>query len=227
MKLDLLRNSIADFAKRLASSDGEAHLYKYQILSHFRDTWSFDTDDFAGMFDRSLTSNVTRRWWKREHYRPKESMLLLIPVHEQYARQAFQALFHEGKDIANRIDSFRFYCDELLRLYRHNNRLSIDNNHYQDATMQSLYLGGMYPQRYTLYPGLRIFSRALEALGAKTSEVDELPRYFKLCGIIYSYLIADQGISGYVNDGVRPAGHLLLVHEYLYHIAGVWHETTP
>ena len=228
MKLDVLQLRIAEFARKLESRDGNAHAYKYSILDNFRAHWTFDTDNFGAMYDNALQSEITRRWWKRPNYRPKEVMLILIAQEEQYVREGFKELFNESKLTENRVDRFVFYSEELLRMFKKANPLSVENNHYQDSTIISLYLAAMYPDRYTLYPGHDLFNRALAALGARsTGTKDDLPRFFKLTHVIYTYLTKNTSITKLINNGLRPSGHLLLVHEFLFFTAGAWGETTP
>ena len=228
MKLDLLQKKIAAFVDIISSREGAIHQYKYDVLAQFGKVWTFDTDAFADMYDHALQSDVTRRWWKRENYRPKEMMLMLIESEEQYVREAFRELFNEDKKVENRIDRFGFYCDELLRMYKRANPRRIENNHYQDSTMISLYLSGMFPDRYTLYPGRRIFNKALAALHAKESgDIDDLPRFFKLSKLIYQYFTKDTTFLQVLENKLRPPGHLLVAHEFMYFVGGAWDENAP
>jgi hypothetical protein len=224
MKLDVLQEKIPLFANALRTRDGDVHRYKYAMLDHFRTHWSFDTEDFAGMYSACLENTVTRRWWKRETYRPKEVMLEFIRTQEPYVRQSFRELFNEHKQVENRIDSFRFYCDELLSMYKKSHPRSIENNHYHDGAMISLYLAAMYPEKYPLYPGHEIFNEALRALHAKPSETEDLPRYFKVSNTLYSFLQKDPSIQEMITSGHRPTGNKMLVHEFIYFLAGRWSE---
>lgn len=228
MKLDVLQERIEAFAGILKSRDGAVHLYKYEMLDHFRSAWTFDTEDFAGMYDRALQSDVTRRWWKRENYRPKETMLLFIKAEEQYVRQSFKELFNESNNVENRIDRFIFYGDELLRMYKRANRDSIENNHYQDSTIISLYLASMHPDRYTLYPGRTTFNKALRTLHAKENpDKDDLARYFKVSQTLHQFLMKNAKVQALIADGIRPDKHLLLSHELMCFLAGSWEVTAP
>ena len=228
MKLDILQKKIAEFGRILGSREDYLHAYKYEMLKNFRDAWNLVTDDFAGMYDRALQSDVTRRWWKKDNYRPKEMMLLLINSNPEYARQSFKELFNESKNVENRVDRFIFYCDEMLRMYKKANPRSIENNHYQDSVIISLYLAGMYPDRYTLYPGRVIFHEALRVLQAKESIAKEdLPRFFKLCQTLSRYLLEDASVVRQLNQGRRQGQNLLLVHEFLYFLTGRWAEAVP
>ena len=227
MKLQVIQESIRPFLEALKSKNGQLHAYKYDMLENFSSAWTFDTDDFAGMYDRSLQSTVTRRWWKRDNYRPKEAMLLFIGLREEYVRQAFKELFKESRSIETRIDSFVYYCDELLRMYKHEFPKSIENNHNHDGMIISLYLAARYPDRYSLYPGRRIFNKALSALHARQGDTDDLPRFFKVCNTLYKLLEKDPDFVAVTKEGLRPEGHLLFVHEFLFFLAGAWNENTP
>lgn len=228
MKVDLLQKHIGAFGSLLRSAEGGAHLFKYDILDHFRSIWTFDTEDFAAMYDNALKSDITRRWWKRGTYRPKEMMLLLIRAEEQYARQVFRDLFDETKQVENRADRFVFYCDEMLRIYKRTNPDRIENNHYQDSSIISLYLAGMYPERYTLFPGKEVFHTALMALGARdTGAQEDLPRFFKLSKLIYTQLNKDPAIADLMQRRARPEGNLLLAHEFICFCGGAWNELSP
>ncbi len=228
MKLDLLQKYLNAFAEFLGTTDAVSHLYKYDMLEHFRSTWTFDTEDFATMYDDALQSDVTRRWWKRAAYRPKEVMLLLIKEKEDYARQAFKELFNEQWQVENRVDRFVYYCDELLRMYKRAYPKSIENNHYQDSSMISLYLAAMYPDRYTLYPGRNVFNLALQHLNARTNpDTDDLIRFFKLSRTIYRYLMDHPTITAAIEKGLRPKEHLLLAHEFIFFAAGLWDQNIP
>jgi hypothetical protein len=228
MKLQVIQESIPRFVDVLKSENGHLHQYKYDILSHFGQSWTFDTEDFAKMYDSALQCNVTQRWWKREHYRPKEMMLLFIGSEEQYVRQVFKELLNEQKSVENRIDSFSYYCDEIVRMYKRAFPKSIVNNHYQDSTMISLYLSAISPSKYTLYPGRDVFNRALSTLQARQStDKDDLVRYFKVCKTLYDLLMRDASVNAIIESGLRPHNHLLLVHELLYFLAGSWSDHVP
>ncbi len=228
MNLEILQKNIVLFAEVLKSRDGSMHLYKYDILENFRSVWTFHTEDFSGMYDRSLQSDVTRRWWKRDNYRPKEMMLVLIKSEEQYARQAFKELFNETSSIENRIDTFIYYGEELLRMYKRVNQKSIENNHYQDSGIISLYLAGIYPDRYTLYPGRAVFNSALLTLRAKnTADKDDLVRFFKVCKTLFGFLLKNESIKMVLENSMRPTNDLLLAHEFICFLSGKWLENTP
>jgi hypothetical protein len=111
----------------------------------------------------------------------------------------------------------------MLRVYKRLNPRSIENNHYQDSTIISLYLSGMYPGRYALYPGRELFNDAMKALHARENrDNDDLLRFFKVSQTLYNFLLKDDTIRSMLESGLRPAANLMLAHEFLYHLAGKW-----
>jgi hypothetical protein len=228
MKLDVLQAGIRDFAGFLSTKEADLHFYKYAMFSRFHETWVFNTEDFPAVYDHAIQSNVTRRWWKRPNYRPKEVMQLLIRTDPDYAIHMFKDLYDESKDISGRIDRFIFYSDELLRMYRAANRIEIVNNHYQDMSIISFYLSGKYPEKYTLYPGREIFNALLIKLHArKTGERDDLPRFFKIMRLILQFVFKEPAMDNHLKTTPRNKGNLLLSHEFMYYLIGKWNEPTP
>src|SRR5690606_20821607 len=58
-----------------------------------------------------------------------------------------------------------------------------------DAGIVSLYLAGMYPDKYVLYPGLQAFQAFCRTVESPNiPQVDDLPRYMKVAGIVFTYL---------------------------------------
>lgn len=228
MQLNLLKEGISTFSEFLASRPRLEHEYKYEIFETFRQAWNYNTDDFVAMYDSALQSKVTRRWWKRDSYRPKETMLLLMMMDTDFARHAFRDLFDLAKGLDGRIDRFQFYSSELLSIYRQKNRREIINNHYQDAQIISLYLGAIYPDRYTLYPGRRIFKEFLSHLAAKElGTVDDLPRFMKVCRLVQKIMNENQVLLDFLKNDFRGTENLLIVHEFIYYTVQRWQENIP
>jgi hypothetical protein len=113
-------------------------------------------------------------------------------------------------------------------MYKRANRDSIENNHYQDSTIISLYLASMYPDRYTLYPGRNTFNKALRTLHAKENpDKDDLARFFKVSHTLRQFLMKNEKVMALISDGVRPEDDLLLSHELVCFLAGSWEATAP
>jgi hypothetical protein len=55
--------------------------------------------------------------------------------------------------------------------------------------MISLYLAGLFPAKYALYPGLDTFQDFCKAIGSPDiPKVDDLVRYMKVAAIVFTYL---------------------------------------
>ena len=141
------------------------------------------------MYDQCLWSEYSQRWWKRDHYRPKEIMMALIDADPELAAIAWKDLANGVGSLDGRLSRFDYYCNELLQIHRHKPPGSLESYHYQDAPVISLYLSGLFPDKYALYPGIEIFKNFCKAIGSQDIPVvDDLVRYMKVAAIVFTYL---------------------------------------
>ncbi len=169
--------------------------YKWEMLRGFQRHWDLESPNLAQMYDRSLQSSHTRRWWKGENYQPKAMMIQFMEQSPDFARRAFQDLYNEDKDLEGRISRFQFSCDVLLEEYKKAHPLRIDNNHFHsDNAMISLYLGLRYPQQSTVifYEDFRAF---LQKIGTRQlPQVYEYERCFKICRALHNFVKKDEAL---------------------------------
>jgi len=86
------------------------------------------------LFKRYLKSAEAERQlykWESLQFFQDNWELLFANMTPDYVRHSFKDLLEEEKNIADRVDRFIFYCDEMLTEYKTQNGLSIENNHYQ------------------------------------------------------------------------------------------------
>ena len=86
MKVHLLEKAIDHYISARLKPDAVDWYYPHAMVSDFNTHWS--TPDPAGLsaiYDSCLRSDYSQRWWKRDHYRPKEIMLLLIEADTELA----------------------------------------------------------------------------------------------------------------------------------------------
>ena len=190
MKLHLLENLIDRFISSGLKSDDTDWYFTHSIVDHFHKTWfALSSLGLKEQYDQSLRSDISQRWWKRDHYRPKEIMLKLIDADIELSAIAFKDLANESATLEGRLSRFNFYAEELLQMHRKNKTRDIETHHHQDAGILSLYLAGWYPEKYILYPGLDIFQSFCKSVGSPDIPVvDDLPRLNKVGAIIYKYL---------------------------------------
>ncbi len=190
MKLHLLDQLITDYIRSAQGWIQTPWYFPHAIIDHFHQHWSLNEAlALDEMYDQSLQSDISQRWWKREQYRPKEIMLQLIATDQELARIAFKDLANDSATLDGRISRFEFYCEELLQMMRRADHRVIDTYHHQDAAMMSLYLAGMYPDKYTLYPGINVFTRFCKAIESPDiPKVDDLVRYQKVATTVFKFL---------------------------------------
>lgn len=227
MKLSVLNAQTDAFASFLRQPEADLHLYKYDLLAHFRQVWLGSSEAFAVRYAQSLASEVTRRWWSRTGYAPREAMRVLIAHHPDFAAEAFKDLFDESRELNGRLDRFVFYADELLRIYRAAHPDDALSDHHQDWSIIALYLAGRYPDRYTLYPGFDLFNAYLTTLEAAPCVIDDLERFFKVMRTTHGFLLRNDRLADALESTGRPYDHLLLAHEFVYYVTGRWDERAP
>ncbi len=190
MKLHLLENIIETFLVRETKSQSIDWHFPHSLVSHFHQHWKTpDPSTLKATYEQCLRSEISQRWWKGDRYRPKELMLLLIDTDPELAAIAWKDLANEAGTLDGRLDRFGFYCDDLLQMYRKKNPRDVVNHHHQDTSIISLYLAGMYPDKYVLYPGLTSFQHFLKAVESpQIPVVDDYVRYMKVATIIFMYL---------------------------------------
>ena len=210
MQLKKLQAAIGAYREHLLGQRFYADTYKWEILKNFQDHWDPAASQLAQMYDQSLQSSHTRRWWKGENFQPKEMMIRFLEASPDFARRSFEDLFNEEKAIEGRVSRFLFACDVLLEDYKKDHPLSIDNNHFHaDNHMISLYLGLRYPEQYTVifYPEFRSF---LEKIGMRNPPSPfDYERFFKICRTLYSFIQKDEALLNWQVNQLQVGQHYL------------------
>ena len=216
MKVPLLEKSIERFlAAHLAANDVSWY-YPHEIVSHFHNHWSPPGPiGLANIFDNCLQSEISQRWWKREKYQPKEMMLSLIHADPELAAIAWKDLANDSASLDGRLSRFDYYCGELLQAFRQKPPGSLESYHYQDATMMSLYLAGLSPGKYVLYPGLNVFKHFCKEVGSPDIPVvDDLVRYMKVASVVHTFLQKNTSYEKLIE--LRTSGqHKIMLIPYL------------
>ncbi|MBK8830148.1 MAG: hypothetical protein IPN60_04690 [Saprospiraceae bacterium] len=190
MKVHLLEKAIDHYISASLKPDALDWYYPHAMVSDFNTHWSPpDPAGLSAIYDSCLRSDYSQRWWKRDHYRPKEIMLLLIEADTELATIAWKDLSNDTAPLEGRLSRFDYYCNELLQIHRQKHFRSVETYHHQDAPVLSLYLSGLFPHKYALYPGLDIFQSFCRAIGSPDIPVvDDLIRYMKVASIVFTFL---------------------------------------
>ena len=219
MNLQKIQDYIIKFKRHLRSNQKEATLYRWESLLNFQTNFDLETTELAQMYDKSLQNTQTVRLWKDRQYFPKEIMLLFCKLQPEYVKFAFTDLFNEEKSIAGRMDRFIFYCDELLKAYKEEYPLKIENNHYHHYPIIALYLNFYYPEQYALY-NFSIFEKTMINLGSRDiPKQNDIERFFKICRTLNKFLSKDEEVWSLHQKRLHPIKHfqgksLLLVNEF-------------
>lgn len=197
MKLHLLQKLIDDFLTTRLKPNDTSWYYPHSIVDHFHKHWHTITDiDLKEKYNHALRSEISQRWWKQDHYRPKEIMLQLIETDAELATIAFKDLANDAATLDGRISRFQFYSEDLLQMLRQKDLRIVESYHHQDAHIMSLYLAGLFPDKYALYPGLDIFKKYCLAVGSPDVPViDDLVRYMKVASIVYTFMQKNEKFS--------------------------------
>lgn len=190
MKVHLLEKCIDQFLADQLGRKPVDWYYPHAMVRQFHAHWSTPQQEgLKEMYDQCLRSEYSQRWWKRDNYKPKEIMLDLIDADPELATIAWKDLANDQSTLDGRLSRFGYYCNELLQIHRDKHPGSVESYHHQDAPVLSLYLSGLYPDKYALYPGLDVFSRFCKAIGSPDIPVvDDLVRYMKVATIVFTFL---------------------------------------
>jgi hypothetical protein len=190
MKVHLLEKAIDHFITTSLFEDSADWHYPHAMVNEFHSNWSSpDQTSLHDIYAQCLRSEFSQRWWKRENYRPKEIMLTLIEADPELAVIAWKDFANEKASLDGRLSRFDYYCNELLQIHRQKNFRAVETYHHQDAAILSLYLAGLFPDTYALYPGIDIFQSFCRAIGSPDIPVvDDLVRYKKITSIVYTFL---------------------------------------
>lgn len=190
MKVHLLEKAIDHYISSCLKHDAVDWYYPHAMVGDFQTHWSPpDPTALSAIYDSCLRSEYSQRWWKRDHYRPKEIMLQLIEADPELATIAWKDLSNDTGALDGRLSRFDYYANELLQIHRQKHFRSVETYHHQDAPVLSLYLAGLFPHKYALYPGLEVFQSFCRAIGSPDIPVvDDLVRYMKVASIVFTFL---------------------------------------
>lgn len=196
MQLDLLHDYIEAFQ---AGRNEDHWISFYEAVDNFQANWNLESEDLSEMYNASLHSMHSRRWWNREAFEPKKVMLAFCKLEPDFCKHAFRDLFDENKAIDGRVERFVFYCGELLDLLKESSPKSKIRSHYHDKEYQMpfLYLALRFPQQYAPYD-FEGFCQFLEKVGSRQiPPTHDLERYPKVVKTLSNMLTKHEIISDY------------------------------
>ena len=127
-------DAVYDYYKTFYKQIERHEIYKWRAVTHFRNSWDINADDFAGMLDESLkrTSNLMLSG----QYFPRKMIVWAAEKEKETVRNLFKNLFDLSGDLKERITSFQKGIDEIVERHKEGKI----NNSYQDDRAVMTYL---------------------------------------------------------------------------------------
>jgi len=140
----LLKDVLEDYKKDFATKQWPDEKYKWEAVKWFQDNWDVNASDFADMLIRSLAK--TNNLLASANNFPAAMIQNFAKAAPEEVRGMFIDLFDEGKEVFERIESFKVKSASLLEEYGNGAK-----QHFQNENSISTYLWLRYPDKYYIY----------------------------------------------------------------------------
>lgn len=187
MKLTVIRDIIDAYSQAITQNrDTIDVLFEYPLR------WQEASGaSYIQKTEYAFQSQYTRRLWKKSRYRPLETLQILSSYDTKWIEDSISALFRDGKSINDRIDSFHYMGEELIKAYREDHPREILTSTYWDVSWSSLLLSAQQPRHWAYYHPV-LFLQAARALEMRPLPiVDDYERYSKMIQVIYQFMERD------------------------------------
>lgn len=134
-------------------------MYKWEAIQHFQRHWDVNAENFLEMF-MEATDKTFNLLANMNNY-PRGMIKAFATVDAEAVRGMFINLFDESKNLAERIEQFQSFAEEL--------RIKYDDGtwrqHYQGENAITTYLWLRYPDKYYIYKysEVRAFAKAIDS----------------------------------------------------------------
>lgn len=139
-----LKGVLVSYKQKFAHQQWPDEKYKWEAVKWFQDNWDVNALDFAEMLSRSLAK--TNNLLASATYFPAGMIQNFAKAAPEEVRGMFIDLFDEGKEVYERIESFKVKSATLLEEYGNGAK-----QHYQNENSISTYLWLRYPDKYYIY----------------------------------------------------------------------------
>ncbi|PNS35999.1 AAA family ATPase [Mesotoga sp. B105.6.4] len=140
----LLKAVLAEYKKDFVRKQWPDEKYKWEAVKWFQDNWDVNASDFADMLTLSLSK--TNNLLASANNFPARMIQNFARAAPEEVRGMFIDLFDEGKEVFERIESFKLKSAALLEKYG-NGAIQ----HFQNENAISTYLWLRYPDKYYIY----------------------------------------------------------------------------
>lgn len=139
-----LKSALVEYKKRFVQTQWPDEKYKWEAVKCFQVNWDVNADDFAAMLTKALSQ--TGNLLASVNNFPAKMIIKFAEIAQEEVRAMFIELFDEGKDVYERIDSFKQKSNSLLERYGNGAA-----QHYQYENAICTYLWLRYPDKYYIY----------------------------------------------------------------------------
>ncbi len=186
MKLSIVHKIIDSYQEQIPNLD-----QKWEALYEYPTNWAKSKEENLSVKEQVLAafkSTRSQRLWKRERYRPIETLTLFYDEDPEIVQESVNILFNNSRPIQDRIDSFRYMAEQMVHNYKKSHPNSIIADANWDMQWISLLLSARDPSQYAFYHQT-LFFRAAHLLDMRPQpQVDDYERYSKMINIIYNFL---------------------------------------
>ena len=140
----LLKAALVEYKKDFVRKQWPDEKYKWEAVKWFQDNWDVNASDFADMLSRSLEK--TNNLLASASNFPAGMLQRFAKSAPEEVRGMFIDLYDEGKEVYERIESFKLKSATLLEKYG-----SGAKRYYQYENPISTYLWLRYPDKYYIY----------------------------------------------------------------------------
>lgn len=187
-----LKSALVEYKKRFIQTQWPDEKYKWEAVKCFQVNWDVNADDFAAMLTKALSQ--TGNLLASVNNFPAKMIIKFAEIAQEEVRAMFIELFDEGKDVYERIDSFKQKSNSLLERYGNGAA-----QHYQYENAICTYLWLRYPDKYYIYKltEIKAVSNELESdyTFKKGAYADNIRNFFAFYNEICDELNQDEELQ--------------------------------
>lgn len=187
-----LKSALVEYKKRFIQTQWPDEKYKWEAVKCFQVNWDVNADDFAAMLTKALSQ--TGNLLASVNNFPAKMIIKFAEITQEEVRAMFIGLFDEGKDVYERIDSFKQKSNSLLERYGNGAA-----QHYQYENAICTYLWLRYPDKYYIYKltEIKAVSNELESdyTFKKGAYADNIRNFFAFYNEICDELKQDEELK--------------------------------
>ena len=178
----------------------------WQAGLRFESKWSFETSEFADMFDASISDELISSLFPTTQKPIKAVIKRMAEKRPVALRQMFLDLLYDRVDLRSRCEHFSMECDAHLKHLTHEVGNPFNHHFHDRYEVLSMYLSLRFPDKYIFYDHGQLvnFLRRVEARNIPHN--DDIEKYNLLHRTIHTLAIKDNKLMDSVESAVEATG---------------------